>query len=91
MSRPDGEVVVRAIADAYRKRCEEAAWRKFNARDRSTWPDVGEQVLVTSQGRMFVARFCREAEVWESTDARYGITRRSDTHWRPLPAGPVQE
>ena len=88
--------VVRALhdagqLDAYLKRCEAAAWRRFDFSDRVTWPGAVEWGLVTSQGSMFVARFDREAEIWESMDAGYRITRRSDVHWRPLPAGPEVE
>lgn len=76
--------------DAYRERCEAAGWVRFDREDRATWPAVGEHVLALSQQHMFVATYDRDFEVWASVDARYGITRRSDTHWRPLPAGPVQ-
>ena len=96
MGSADAEHMIRVLhdagqLDAYRERCEAAAWRRFDREDRSTWPGVGEWVLVTSQGSMAVARYGRESKVWESIDARYGIMRRIDMHWRPLPAEPVPE
>jgi hypothetical protein len=88
------EHLVRALhdaghLDAYRDRCEAAAWVRFDLADPATWPGEAVSVLFLVEGRMFVAIYDREAGVWSDGHTRYGVPCRHEIHWRPLPAGPV--
>ena len=71
--------------DAYRERCEAAAWRRFDLKDRSTWPDSDGRHLVAISGRYLEP--ASWVESWPTWLAR-GHTVINVTHWRPLPAGP---
>lgn len=89
------DAVVRALhdagqLDAYRERCEAAAWVRFDAEDPTSWPDEEVSVLFRVEGRASVAYYDREAGVWNDGHTRYGVPRRHAIHWRPLPAGPVR-
>ena len=73
--------------DAYRERCEAAGWRRFDREDRATWPGPVETYLVATPDQgVRLATWIRGWPMWISEGSAVGGV----THWRPLPAGPVQ-
>ncbi len=92
MGSADAEHLIRVLhdagqLDAYRERCEAAAWRRFDREDRATWPTAEKRYLIVTPGG-FVA-LGGWLESW-STWMVKGCEVRNVTHWRPLPVGPVQ-
>jgi len=70
--------------------CRFTPWTKFDAQDRATWPEVGRQVIMCLNGRVYAVYFTLNYVDKKPRWCDGGAIYKQPQYWMPLPE-PMRE